>query len=261
MLPLLRDQILGPPVGQEGPVPLPTSQRHSCPWLWSLWGFSPRDLGVTCGWRLQLALLLLAASPSLSAPLGSSPIFPSGQLPQGQTRENKQKPKFLGSCGWRGLSVLPAGTGRSVRSHAPASCPPSWACPWPRGSAHSSPAAGTKSQAVSPLNEEAVAPVLCSLGQWGGWVHALPRLKFGICTILPCIFLSILLSVHRSICQPSHPSIHPSISHPSIYPFIHFPIRHCYKVLWIPYTKRYKKVRSCEVYIGELVNNIHKIGV
>lgn len=122
VLPLLRDQILGPPVGQEGPVPLPTSQCHSCLWLWNLWGFSPRDLGVTCGWRLQLALLRLAASPSLSAPLGSSPIFPSGQLPQGQTRENKQKPKFLGTCGWRGLSVLSAGTGRSapmLQPHAP----------------------------------------------------------------------------------------------------------------------------------------------
>lgn len=148
---------------------------------------------------------------------------------------------------------------RQECSHAPASCPPSWACPWPRGSAHSSPAAGTKSQAVSPLNEEAMVPVLCSLGQWGGWVHALPTLKFGICTILPCIFLSILLSVHRSTYLPTHPtithsptdpSIHPSISHPSIYPFIHFPIRPCYKILWIPYTKRYKKSALVKFTLG-----------
>lgn len=136
-----------------------------------------------------------------------------------RTETGKQKPKVLVTCGWRGLNVLTrCGAERSV---SPVSQPharpaPDWARPWLSGSALSSPAAGTKSQAVTPLNGRGCGRGLCAVllpGAVG---------KAGAAPFLPSR-LGSALSSHASSCPSFRPYTCPSIQ-PAVRRFTELPL-------------------------------------
>lgn len=134
-----------------------------------------------------------------------------------------------------------------LQPHAP--CPPTWACPWPQGGAHSSPAVGTKLQTVLPLNERPW-PLCCVF--WGsreGWAGSFLLSGFGstpsthafscpfFCLFIyspansPIVHLHSHPSTYPTVSPPIHPPTHPSsclFIHPSIHRAIHFPSTHLY---------------------------------
>lgn len=107
--PALRDQVPEPAVGRDGPVwslppgIVPASGSGACG------GFGPLRSGALPA----VGVLAPRRQPQpLCSPGKQLPISRSGQLPQGQKLKNKQKPKLLMTCGWRGLRVLPPGARR-----------------------------------------------------------------------------------------------------------------------------------------------------
>ena len=108
--------------------------------------------------------------------------------------------------------------GREERQpRVPASCPaPDWARPWLSGSALSSPAAGTKSQAVTPLNGRGRGRGLCAVllpGAVG---------KAGAAPFLPSRVGSVLSS-HASSRPSFRPYTCPSIQ-PAVRRFTELPL-------------------------------------
>lgn len=88
---------------------VPPSWHRSCQWLWSLRGFGPSRSGALPA----VGVVAPRRQPQpLCSPGKQLPISRSGQLPQGQKLKNKQKPKLLMTCGWRGLRVPPPGARR-----------------------------------------------------------------------------------------------------------------------------------------------------
>lgn len=107
--PVLRDQVPEPAVGRDGPVwslppgIVPASGSGACG------GFGPLRSGALPA----VGVVAPRRQPQpLCSPGKQLPISRSGQLPQGQKLKNKQKPKLLMTCGWRGLRVLPPGARR-----------------------------------------------------------------------------------------------------------------------------------------------------
>lgn len=197
--------------------------------------------------------LELRLQVSVTPPIPSQPVRSLGflLLEDGNWKPYK-KPKFLATCGRRGLSVLlSSGPSRSVSPLAPASWPPppNAGLPWPPGRAHRPPATGTAPQAVLPLNERGRGPCAVLLGAAGTAgrhrVLSLLRFEFRPFTRVPscssfCVSIctDTHLPTHSPLVRPhGHPSVRPSsfhvsihphthlsFSYPSVYPCIHPPI-------------------------------------
>lgn len=124
----------------------------------------------------------------------------------------------------------PAGPA-GVSPCAPASRPPpSLACPWSLGSAHS-PCCRSQTTGCATLNTGGCDPE-CFLGRWGGWGGTAPRshglLPSARRPVRPAVRQSVLMDHCPSAVTPSihlpiyFPSIHLSmhLHHPSICPLI-----------------------------------------
>lgn len=81
---------------------------------------------------------------------------------------------------------------------------------------------------MPPLKREAMAPVLCFLGQWGRLGRRPLSSQVWVLTIHLCILLSILVcpSIPSFTCQPTHPLSICTVMHPSILPFSNIPFVH-----------------------------------
>lgn len=166
---------------------MPTSQRHSCLWLWS---FGSRSAS------------LLPSPPQPILSWGSScPCFSSWRTETGNTMKNQSF--WLPVAGGAQASCCPQGqAGVSapwLQPHGPR--PPAPACPWPPGRTLRPPATGTTLQAVLPLNKRGRGPCAVLLGATG--------------TAGSASFLFSGLSSDRS---PMHPPVHPSVC-PSVQAF------------------------------------------
>ena len=195
---------------------MPTSQRHSCLWLWS---FGSRSAS-------------LLPSPPLAHPLLGKQL-PLFLLLEDGNWKRYEKPKFLATCGWRGPNILLCpGPSRSVSPLAPALWPPppSSGLPLASGQDPQAPCYRNTLQAVLPLNKRGRGPCAVLLGAVGT-AGSVSFLLSGLGSDRsPCTLLSILLSVHLYGHSPAnpplvhphcHPSVHPPIFHLSIHPHIH----------------------------------------